>query len=164
MSKSTLKVLVILAVFLVSTMLPSIPIVRAQRDDYWISRAPLNHIVSFPTVIAVNNKIYAISPSLMEEYNPETNTWTSKTPMPTPRAHFAIVAYQNKIYCIGGAIDYKVDETSGFYSSIVSGITGYNADDPLTHTDAAKFGLIFQMSIIPMIIFIIGTLAFIFMY
>ena len=47
--------------------------------------------------------------------------------------------------------------------AIVSAITGYNADD-LTHSNPAKFGLIFQMSIIPMIIFLIGTIAFALMY
>jgi len=48
--------------------------------------------------------------------------------------------------------------------AVVAGFTGY---DPLLGTgnsDSAKFGLLFQMSIIPMIISIIGTVAFFFMY
>ncbi len=106
MSKSIMvKVLVILAVFLASIILPSIPIARAQKDDFWISRAPLNENVYFPKVAVVNNRIYAISKSATEEYNPETNMWTSKTPMPTPREDFAIAAYKNKIYVIGGHIN-----------------------------------------------------------
>ena len=48
--------------------------------------------------------------------------------------------------------------------AIVSGITGYNADLGTGNSDMAKFGLIFQMSIIPMTIFIIGTIAFALMY
>ncbi len=48
--------------------------------------------------------------------------------------------------------------------AIVSGITGYDAALGTGNSNTAKFGLIFQMSIIPMIIFIIGTIAFAFMY
>ncbi|MFX0039803.1 MAG: MFS transporter [Promethearchaeota archaeon] len=48
--------------------------------------------------------------------------------------------------------------------SIVSGITRYNAALGIGNNDFAKFGLKFQMSIIPMIILLIGTLIFIFMY
>ncbi len=48
--------------------------------------------------------------------------------------------------------------------AIVSGITRYDAALGTGNSDTAKFGLIFQMSIIPMIIFIIGTIAFALMY
>ena len=48
--------------------------------------------------------------------------------------------------------------------TIVSAITGYDAALGIGNSDTAKAGLIFQMSIIPMIIFLIGLLAFIFMY
>ena len=48
--------------------------------------------------------------------------------------------------------------------AIVSGITGYNAALGIWISDLAKFGLKFQMSIILMIILLIGTIAFIFMY
>ncbi|NVM35617.1 MAG: MFS transporter [Candidatus Lokiarchaeota archaeon] len=48
--------------------------------------------------------------------------------------------------------------------AIVSGITGYDADLGTGNSNFAKTGLIFQMSIIPMIIFIIGTIAFALMY
>ena len=48
--------------------------------------------------------------------------------------------------------------------AIISGITGYDAALGTGNSDTAKLGLIFQMSIIPMIIFLIGTLAFALMY
>ncbi len=48
--------------------------------------------------------------------------------------------------------------------AIVSGITGYDAALGTGNSDTAKLGLTFQMSIIPMIIFLIGTLAFAFLY
>jgi N-acetylneuraminic acid mutarotase len=90
-------------------------------------------------VVAVNGKIYAIGgttasgtypPDMFaggfvgtnEEYDPATNTWSTKASMPTPRDYFAIAAYQNKIYCIGGAIGFTVDEMSGFYGYVTSGV------------------------------------------
>ena len=48
--------------------------------------------------------------------------------------------------------------------AIVSGITGYDTNLGTGNSDFAKSGLIFQMSIIPMIIFLIGTIAFALMY
>ena len=48
--------------------------------------------------------------------------------------------------------------------AIVAIFTGYNPILATGNTDAAKFGLLFQMSIIPMIITIIGTIAFVFLY
>ncbi len=48
--------------------------------------------------------------------------------------------------------------------AIVAIFTGYDPILETGNTDAAKFGLLFQMSIIPMIITIIGTIAFIFLY
>jgi len=48
--------------------------------------------------------------------------------------------------------------------AIISVITGYDAALGTGNSDTAKFGLIFQMSIIPMLIFLIGTIAFAFMY
>ncbi|MFX0036208.1 MAG: MFS transporter [Candidatus Hermodarchaeota archaeon] len=48
--------------------------------------------------------------------------------------------------------------------AIVSGITGYDTALGTGNSDTAKFGLIFQMSIIPMVIFLIGTIAFALMY
>ena len=48
--------------------------------------------------------------------------------------------------------------------AIVAGFTGYNPILATGNDDVAKFGLLFQMSIIPMIITIIGTVAFFFLY
>ncbi|MCJ7649834.1 MAG: MFS transporter [Candidatus Lokiarchaeota archaeon] len=48
--------------------------------------------------------------------------------------------------------------------AIVAGFTGYNPLLGVSNSNIAKFGLLFQMSIIPMIITIIGTVAFFFMY
>ena len=61
------------------------------------------------TVVAVNNKIYAIGGmngstyfNKVEEYNPATNTWVTKNSMPTPRALHAAAVVNGKIYVVGG--------------------------------------------------------------
>jgi len=48
--------------------------------------------------------------------------------------------------------------------AIVATITGYNPALGTNNSEFAKFGLKLQMSIIPMIIILIGTILFIFMY
>jgi N-acetylneuraminic acid mutarotase len=58
---------------------------------------------------AVNGKIYVIGGgkdetlSIVEEYNPATNTWTRKADMPTPRGCLSTSVVNGKIYAIGGA-------------------------------------------------------------
>ncbi len=153
MRKSKLVIaLFFLAVFLVGSILPSIS--KSQpEENTWKTLAPMQQARGGLGVAVVDGKIYAIGGSIArgpyrpdtfaggyvgtnEMYDPETNTWTNKAPMPTPRAHFAITAYQHKIYCIGGAIDFSVDELSGFYSSIVTGVT--EVYDTITDTWSAK--------------------------
>ena len=109
-------------------------------EDTWEAKASMQQARAGLGVVAVNGKIFAIGGSTAsgpyrpdaftgdfvgtnEEYDPETDTWTYRAPMPRPRAHFAIAAYKNKIYCIGGAIGINVDERTGFYSYITSGVT-----------------------------------------
>lgn len=48
--------------------------------------------------------------------------------------------------------------------ALVSGITGYDPNLGTGNSEFAKFGLIFQMSLIPMIIFLTGTILFALMY
>jgi N-acetylneuraminic acid mutarotase len=57
----------------------------------------------------VNGKIYAIGGwrgsgplSVVEEYDPVTDTWTSKTDMPTARGYLSASVVNEKIYVIGG--------------------------------------------------------------
>jgi len=122
LNKSTPKVLVILAVFLASTMLPSIPIVRAQENT-WTTLAPMPTPRSNFGLAVVNKKIYAIGGSndttilaTNEMYNPETDTWTTKTSIPTPRSLFAITTCQNKIYAITGSKPSRPYSAGGSYT------------------------------------------------
>lgn len=59
----------------------------------------------------VNGKIYVISgivgdnnftSSVVEEYDPATNSWTKKNDIPTKRWTYGIGVYSNKIFIIGG--------------------------------------------------------------
>ncbi|NHJ31953.1 MAG: hypothetical protein FK732_03735 [Asgard group archaeon] len=127
---SLIPVLVLLAVFSASTMLPSIPIVRAQENT-WRTLAPMPTSRNVGGIAVVYNKIYVIGGyndgylSTNEMYDPVTNTWITKTPMPTPRQSFAIEVFQNKIYCIGGS-------TGNGYTSVTE------VYDPLTDTWESK--------------------------
>ncbi len=118
-------------------------------EDTWTKKASMQQARAGLGVAVVNGKIYAIGGSTAsgmyppdifaggfvgtnEEYDPETDTWTTKASMPTPRAHFAIAAYQNKIYCIGGAVGFSVDERTGFYKYVQSGVN--EVYDTVTNT------------------------------
>jgi len=149
MSKSVALLLVL--VFLTASCIMAKPAFSSTdvAEDTWAAKAPMHQARAGLGVAVVNGKIYAIGGSTAsgtyrpdafaggfvgtnEEYDPATDTWTTKASMPTPRDYFAIVAYQNKIYCIGGAVGYTVDERTGFYSYITSGVN--EVYDTLTDT------------------------------
>jgi N-acetylneuraminic acid mutarotase len=80
----------------------------------------------------VNNKIYIIGGwtgtttiSLVEEYDPSTNTWATKTSMPTIRLSMGCGVVNNKIYVFGGG------NGSTYYSKV-------EEYDPATDTWTTK--------------------------
>ncbi|HIJ08997.1 TPA: hypothetical protein HA274_06680 [Candidatus Bathyarchaeota archaeon] len=75
-------------------------------ENSWVTKTPLQKAIGSIQVAAANGKIYAISGSANEEYDPATDTWTPKRPMPTSRNYFAVATHQNKIYVIGGQSGY----------------------------------------------------------
>ena len=155
MSRLYVSVLVLVFCIIVS---PVIILARpvsggTMREDSWTQMAPMGQARAGLGVAAVNGKIYAIGGSTAsgqyppdgyrggfvgtnEEYDPKTDTWTTKASMPTPRDYFAIATYQNKIYCIGGLVGFTVDERSGFYGYIMSGVN--EVYDTETDTWATK--------------------------
>ncbi len=75
----------------------------------WTTKAPMPTARSLPGLTVVNNIIYAIGGhngsgtlTVVEAYDPSTNTWSTKAPMPTSRTSFSTVAVSGKIYVIGG--------------------------------------------------------------
>ena len=140
MSKSV-AVLLFLVLLAASSLMMAKPAFSSDEitEDTWKAKASMNQARGGLGVVAVNGKIYAIGGThatgqyppyvyrggfvgTNEEYAPATNKWTYKASMPTPRAYFGIVAFQGKIYCLGGAVGFTVDEQSGFYSIVSSGV------------------------------------------
>lgn len=118
----SLLAIVILITPLVFAIEPTLAVtsVNSPKDNYWITKTPIQQARGGLGVVSVEDKIYAIGGALncvrnskastwkivntTEEYNPQTDSWTTKNSMPTARVYFATVAYQNKIYCFGGLI------------------------------------------------------------
>jgi N-acetylneuraminic acid mutarotase len=77
----------------------------------WQSMAPLSTPrYASAMAIGANGKVYIFGGvgaansilSLVEEYDPSTNTWSTKASMPTPRVFAKAVEAGGKIYVIGG--------------------------------------------------------------
>ncbi len=84
--------------------------------DTWAVRAPMPTArFGLGLAHASNGNLYAIggrtqfdyagtASTVVEEYNPTTNTWTSRAPMPTARYWLGVVAASNgRLYAIGGS-------------------------------------------------------------
>jgi N-acetylneuraminic acid mutarotase len=84
--------------------------------DTWATRSEMPTARQGLSTSVVNGKIYAIGGasssstsyasvetfSVVEEYDPATNTWTTKSPMPTERGWHSANVVDGKIYIIGG--------------------------------------------------------------
>jgi hypothetical protein len=81
-----------------------------QAQGFWHTREPMPTARWGLGAAEVNGKIYAVGGSyvgvtglsIVEEYDPYTNSWVTKTPMTTARNAVAVVALNGKIYAIGG--------------------------------------------------------------
>ena len=92
----------------------------------------------------VNGKIYAIGgcdisnigTSVVEEYDPATDTWTTKSPMPTGRLGLTAGVVNGKIYVIGGVDKYP---QSKCYNIV-------EVYDPITDTWIMQYCSVMQQS------------------
>ena len=80
---------------------------------------------ALPSAGVVGGEIYVIggqgSPtSIVEAYNPVTDTWTQKADMPTARSHSGAAAVNGLIYVIGG------DITSGIPAAVIPTVEAYD--------------------------------------
>ena len=91
--------------------------------DSWTKKADMPTEMTGLSASVVNGKIYAIGgysgkwpdiilASIVEEYDPATNTWTRKADMPTARARLSTSAVNGKIYAIGGDIAVSPNTTA----------------------------------------------------
>lgn len=70
--------------------------------DTWETKTPMPTASYDAQAIAVNGKIYVISPDANFVYDPATDSWTTMKPMPTSVEDFASATINNKIHVIGG--------------------------------------------------------------
>jgi RNA polymerase sigma factor (sigma-70 family) len=86
------------------------------KTDTWTQKADMPTARGHASACAVNGKIYAIGGckdehlnwpglSIVEEYDPATDTWTRKKDMPTARLSLDTVAVNGRIFAIGGIAD-----------------------------------------------------------
>ena len=79
-------------------------------EGSWTKKADMPTPRTHLSTSVVNGKIYAIGGStswpaplsIVEEYDPVTDTWTKKADMPTPRLSPSTSVVNGKIYAIGG--------------------------------------------------------------
>jgi len=94
------------------------PLAPPGEVGKWTKKTDMPTIRTGTSASVVKGKIYVIGGakdktfSIVEEYNPATDTWTKKTDMPTPRAWFSTSVANGKIYAIGGGRDFNVPPLS----------------------------------------------------
>jgi N-acetylneuraminic acid mutarotase len=107
--------------------------------DRWTRKADMPTERTLAAIAVVDEIIYAIGgntsvvgapwvASVVEAYDPATDTWTRKADMPTARYHAAACVLDGRIYVFGGAT--KWGRASGDYS-LVPTVEVY---DPVTDT------------------------------
>ena len=84
--------------------------------DTWVRKKDMPTPRAYLSSAVVNGKIYAIGgqiiqsnggpvTSIVEEYNPVTDTWTRKADMLTARMYLSVTELNGRIYATGGAIN-----------------------------------------------------------
>ena len=96
--------------------------------DTWETKAPLpRNGRAELTASVVNGKIYVvggyffglylISSSVLDVYDPETDTWTTKSPMPATVYSCSSAVVDNKIYVIENSFDTRVGSLNQIYDT-----------------------------------------------
>ena len=107
-------VILIFSIFI--SILTFSPVTATQ--DFWMRKSgvPYGEFSEYYKAGVVNGKIFVISKSYTQEFNPITDSWTTKTPMPTSRTFFGLAVHQNEIYIIddSGVLEVYNPETDNW--------------------------------------------------
>lgn len=103
------------------------------QDICWVQKTDMPTARNAHAVGTVNGKIYAVggeqlNSTVLEEYDPTTDTWMTKSPMPTERGWLSCNGINDKIYAIGGY-------NTSFPQSTVPDVEEYN---PISDTWSTK--------------------------
>jgi N-acetylneuraminic acid mutarotase len=105
-------------------------------ENSWVTKTPMKTARADFGVGTVNGRIYVITESSTDEYDPATGNWTQKQPMLTPRSNFAAAVYNNKIYVMSGIVGVAPAVNCGVYNYILAGTN--EEYDPVTNAWVTK--------------------------
>ena len=99
----------VLAGFMLIALLIALPSTSLAEVGQWTMRSPMPTARYALSTSVVNGRIYAIGGregvqyySIVEEYDPTSDTWTRKADMSVPRHNHSAGVVNGKIYVIGG--------------------------------------------------------------
>jgi len=96
--------------------------------DKWVRKANMLGATWAIADAVVDGKVYCVTATTLQVYDPVADKWTSKAPMPTQRLRHAACAVNGKIYAIGGA-------PGNFTTVVLATVEEY---DPATNTWTKK--------------------------
>jgi N-acetylneuraminic acid mutarotase len=108
-----IKSLTVICLTVFSTFVISAPCLRAADLGSWTSRANMITPRLLFAAVTYGGRIYAIggsdisgggterATSIVEIYDPSTDSWVTGTPMPAPKYHTGAVVIDNRIYVMG---------------------------------------------------------------
>jgi N-acetylneuraminic acid mutarotase len=160
--RNRIKAIGVLALFLVSLLLPTTGALAADTTASWTAKASMSTTREFFQTEVIDGKIYAFGGqsnssvlSSVEVYDPSTNTWTTLASMSTARVDFQTEVIDGKIYAIGG---YKyINSTYEYLSSVEVYDPSTNAWTTLPSMSTARYS--FQTQVIDGKIFAIGGIS-----
>ena len=139
------SIVILITAFILAGLLSCTSVSFAQeipKGGKWVKKAEMPTIRSDLAAVAVGGKIYAIGGrnnvdgrlSVVEEYNPASDTWKKVADMPTAREGHAAGAVNGKIYAIGGFTTVK--RRNG--TKVLKKVKIVEEYDPATNTWAQK--------------------------
>ena len=136
------NIVILITAFILTGLLNFTSVSFAQKLGKWAKKAEMHTMRSDLALAAVGGKIYAIAGrnhvdgrlSVVEEYNPATDTWKKVADIPTAREGHGAAAVNGKIYVFGG--NTTVKRRNG--TKVLKSVKNIEEYDPATNTWAQK--------------------------